>query len=112
MYCKKCGEQIPDGSAFCPKCGADQEDDVKQHVKTPKKKLHKYTVIGIIMLVLGLIEDIGPTRTIPLFFFLVADVLFFFAYQKIDKETANFSMKINTVLLIAAVISTILEIVS
>lgn len=26
MYCKKCGAQIPDDSAFCPKCGAPQSD--------------------------------------------------------------------------------------
>lgn len=24
MYCSKCGSQVPDGSAFCPKCGAAQ----------------------------------------------------------------------------------------
>ena len=24
MYCQKCGAQIEDGSAFCPKCGASQ----------------------------------------------------------------------------------------
>jgi len=24
MYCSKCGAQLPDGSAFCPKCGAAQ----------------------------------------------------------------------------------------
>jgi zinc-ribbon domain len=24
MYCRKCGKQIPDDSAFCPKCGASQ----------------------------------------------------------------------------------------
>jgi hypothetical protein len=27
MYCKKCGKQIPDNSAFCPKCGASQGGD-------------------------------------------------------------------------------------
>lgn len=22
MYCSNCGEKVPDGAAFCPKCGA------------------------------------------------------------------------------------------
>ena len=22
MYCSKCGNQVPDGASFCPKCGA------------------------------------------------------------------------------------------
>lgn len=24
MFCKNCGKQIPDGSKYCPSCGADQ----------------------------------------------------------------------------------------
>lgn len=30
MYCRKCGVQIPDDSAFCPKCGAATEGPVSQ----------------------------------------------------------------------------------
>lgn len=26
MYCRKCGKEIPDGSAFCPECGTPAND--------------------------------------------------------------------------------------
>lgn len=28
MYCRKCGAQMPDGTKFCPKCGASQFSDI------------------------------------------------------------------------------------
>ena len=28
MYCKYCGKEIPNGSIFCPNCGAKQKDNV------------------------------------------------------------------------------------
>ncbi len=33
MYCRKCGAQVPDGAAFCNKCGFDlmQKDSVPVH---------------------------------------------------------------------------------
>lgn len=30
MYCIKCGKQIPDGSSFCPSCGASQDGNDRQ----------------------------------------------------------------------------------
>ena len=30
MYCQNCGQQIPDGVAFCPHCGAKQEQSDSQ----------------------------------------------------------------------------------
>ena len=27
MFCKKCGANLPDGSKFCPSCGATQEEE-------------------------------------------------------------------------------------
>lgn len=31
MYCSKCGEQIPDNSQFCPKCGASCNEQGPQY---------------------------------------------------------------------------------
>lgn len=30
MYCKKCGNLIPDDSKFCPECGADLTEEVSE----------------------------------------------------------------------------------
>lgn len=35
MYCVNCGKQIPDGSKFCPFCGADQETEGTETVEQP-----------------------------------------------------------------------------
>ena len=32
MYCRNCGEKIPDDSKVCPKCGAQQTDSTPQTV--------------------------------------------------------------------------------
>lgn len=32
MYCRNCGEKIPDDAKICPKCGAKQVDDTPQTV--------------------------------------------------------------------------------
>jgi len=54
MYCGKCGEEIPDGSRFCPKCGnrLDSEAAVGMPATPtsapPKEKKHRKTLfIGI-----------------------------------------------------------------
>lgn len=32
-FCRQCGAQIPDGSAFCPSCGAGKEDNQNAYGK-------------------------------------------------------------------------------
>jgi ribosomal protein L40E len=52
MRCSKCGNQLPDDSVFCNKCGSrvkrEKEDDVFAHVcpicKTPNHKEAKYCI--------------------------------------------------------------------
>lgn len=62
MFCKNCGKEISEDTRFCPGCGAEQGTAVKTQravsvepmtnavapVATPKKKLSKGAVIGII----------------------------------------------------------------
>lgn len=36
MFCSKCGTQVPDGSAFCPKCGMKLAQAVTPDAGTPK----------------------------------------------------------------------------
>ena len=50
MYCKGCGKQIDDNSAFCPHCG--KSTAVAQATTKPKKK--KHPLLGAILLILGI----------------------------------------------------------
>ena len=34
MYCRYCGQQLPDDSAFCSKCGKKLEDPVTEEPET------------------------------------------------------------------------------
>jgi uncharacterized membrane protein YvbJ len=42
MFCKNCGNQIPDNSAFCGKCGAKTEAAEQQVVQVPDDNIPKY----------------------------------------------------------------------
>lgn len=47
IYCKNCGKQMPDGTAFCPECGSPVSEE--------KKSGYWGAVFGIILLVSGLL---------------------------------------------------------
>lgn len=66
MYCIKCGKSIPDGSSFCPSCGAAQGENRTQPIDSqpttnlnastiPKKKKRKSgCLIGLLFAIIGL----------------------------------------------------------
>lgn len=45
MYCTKCGQQIQDGSRFCPYCGATQGGKVEYTGQGQGQQIHKNTAI-------------------------------------------------------------------
>lgn len=52
MYCEKCGAQIPDGSIFCPKCGAavNRNAHVSHQYHAQKaKKINRKWIIAVIV---------------------------------------------------------------
>ncbi len=54
MFCKNCGEQIPDNARFCPKCGASAADvqtytGAEEPGKPEKKKLPKFLIPLIVV---------------------------------------------------------------
>ena len=38
MFCKHCGSQIPDDSAYCKKCGKSQEEEAKAPAEDKKPR--------------------------------------------------------------------------
>ena len=40
MYCKHCGNQLPDGALYCPSCGASNKDD---YFDEPVKDVYSYS---------------------------------------------------------------------
>ncbi|MGC9000874.1 WG repeat-containing protein, partial [Caldisericum sp.] len=66
MFCPNCGRQIPDGSKFCPYCGASLEG--KYVESKPKRKSTTIIIPLILILVLlfglfALIKFIKPNTT-------------------------------------------------
>lgn len=72
IYCKNCGNQMPDGTAFCPKCGtkagADKPMTVPAAMANGKKIKKKKPIykrwwfwVIIVIVVIGLIPNGGDT---------------------------------------------------
>ncbi|MCD7741761.1 MAG: zinc ribbon domain-containing protein [Ruminococcus sp.] len=54
MFCRKCGNELPDTAEFCGKCGAKVNEEVK-----PKDNM-SIMLISLILIVLGLISPFLP----------------------------------------------------
>ena len=56
MFCKKCGKEIPDDSAFCPKCGAQvnmaqpsgENSSFVYYANQAKQEVKKYNIWAIV----------------------------------------------------------------
>ena len=56
MFCKKCGKEIPDDSAFCPKCGAQvnmghpsgENSSFDYYANQAKQEVQKYNIWAIV----------------------------------------------------------------
>ena len=93
MYCKNCGKELPDGSRFCEKCGAAQDNNVAgdktpaaapaapsgqapkgfkaaflDTLKHPKKLIPTF-VLAVIWLVFSLMSSLGANIPILRFFY-------------------------------------------
>jgi len=74
MYCPKCGEQNPEGSNFCQKCGASltaQPAPLPQ--SSPLPEVERTSGLAIASLVLGILGIfIGPLAILAIIFGAVA----------------------------------------
>lgn len=68
MYCTKCGKQIPDGSSFCPSCGATQNNSTitltsnSEPSSSTKKKRGCGSCLGLliaIVIIAALVVTVG-----------------------------------------------------
>lgn len=50
MFCSKCGNQLDEGVAFCPKCGA-KVGETKENTKTKEKGFFCKKILPLILLV-------------------------------------------------------------
>ena len=59
MYCKNCGNKIPDGAKFCGKCGAVMDSSTDKESTVPDKRKKQIAiiagVIGVVVLTVGLV---------------------------------------------------------
>ena len=46
MYCRKCGKEIAADAAFCPHCGARQEDELQASSVPPYSGQPEYSAGG------------------------------------------------------------------
>ncbi|MBQ5334858.1 MAG: zinc ribbon domain-containing protein [Oscillospiraceae bacterium] len=100
MYCKQCGKELPDGSVFCPDCGAQQTADAPAAAPAATaapaaggtfldkvKSLNK-RAWAILLLCLGLLNFILPFVKVPL---LSSDLSSLFGQTLKGKSDANYS---------------------
>ena len=57
MFCQKCGAEMPDGTKFCPSCGAPTE--AGPAIQPQKKKKKGHPVLVTILVILGVFVLIG-----------------------------------------------------
>lgn len=41
VYCSECGEELPEGAAFCPKCGSRTGEPLEEGVSLPMDELRE-----------------------------------------------------------------------
>ena len=99
MYCKECGKELPDGSVFCPDCGAQQTVDApaaSAPAAAPaaggtfldKVKALNKRAWAIILLCLGLLNFILPFYKVPLMASSISDL---FSQAMNNKSSAHYS---------------------
>lgn len=71
MICRKCGQEISDGSAFCSKCGADQKKN-----RGKEKIIILFAIVGAIMIAtMGIIGILFGTHILCIHDWKEADCL-------------------------------------
>ena len=62
MFCANCGNELPEGSAFCPKCGAkvgeivpvgNQQNSVSDSVRIKKSRFRILSKVALLLVVFG-----------------------------------------------------------
>lgn len=59
MFCTKCGKELPDGTGFCPSCGAqlnnaESSNEINKQAFNVKETHNILAIIGAVLTVLGL----------------------------------------------------------
>ena len=64
MFCPNCGRQIPDGSKFCPYCGAKLEGRIENIPKSKSSRSIAKIIIPIILVIVILAGLFGVVKLI------------------------------------------------
>ena len=91
MFCKKCGREIPDDSAFCTGCGAQvnmaqpsgENSSFGYYANQAKQEVQKYNIWAIVGFVLSLVPLIFPLGMFSLVVGTSAFVISIFATKQI-----------------------------